>query len=120
MTSRYLIPCSPRGCVCCPSYECTCHGRYKLRLREEAQLMKITQERLELLVGDGTLQGRVGKGVYLRPYRFNLLLLSRGLVGTPKPRAIPRKDRRMLEHICGDRPQCGGGVLAALTFAPKL
>ena len=39
--------------------------------------MKITQERLELLVGDGTLQGRVGKGVYLRPYRFNLLLLDR-------------------------------------------
>jgi len=72
--------------------------------------MKLAQERLELLVGDGTLQGRGGKGAYLRPYRFNLLLLSRGLVGAPQPRAIPRKDGRMLEHICGDRPQGGGGA----------
>ena len=26
----------------------------------------------------------------------------------------------MLERIRGERPQCGGGVLAALAFAPKL
>src|ERR1700722_5965300 len=60
------------GCACLPSsflckislllHEGARHSRYKLRFREEAQLMKLAQERLELLVGDGALQGRGGKG----------------------------------------------------------